>query len=106
MNDAVPVPTLWDADGAPETVYLAQSSPDGPDEGWVITSLDVGSWRPLEVGDRLVALDRNSPAEFLVEVVEVEATVHEVYYRLRKLAALDPADEPRLDNTRSWLRPL
>jgi hypothetical protein len=94
---------LRDADGAPETVYLtpSQTTPDG----WLVTSLDVGSWRPLTVGDRLVALDRTSADEFLVEVdaVEVLGAGGEVMYALRWLSDLDPAAEPDLDSTRTWL---
>lgn len=105
MSDQVPEPTLRDADGAPETVYLTRSPSETTADGWLCTSLDVGSWRPLAVGDRLVALDRDSPDEFLVEVVEVDETASEVFYRLRHLADLDPSAEPGLDSTRSWLPP-
>lgn len=90
--------------GRTETVYLARPQSQTTDDGWVVSSLDVGSWRPLTVGDRLVALDQESRDEFLVEVVQVDDTVHEVYYRLPHLADLDPACEPGLDGTRSWLR--
>ena len=105
MSNPVPEPTLTDERGAPETVYLTRSAAQTTDDGWVVSSLDVGSWRPLAVGDRLVALDRDSPDEFLVEVVRVEETIHEVYYRLRHLADLDPASLPELDSTRPWLWP-
>ena len=54
---------------------------------------------------RLVAVDGDSPAEFVIEVIEVIDTVDEVYYRLRRLADMDPAAEPGLDGTRSWLPP-
>lgn len=103
MSDAIPELTLRDDDGAPETVYVNLGSQT--EDGWLATSLDVGSWRPLVVGDRLVALDRASPAEFLVEVVGVDEAVGEVFYRLRHLADVDPAAEPALENTRSWLPP-
>ena len=93
-----------DDDGAPETVYLTMSTAETTEDGWWVTSLDVVSWRPLAVGDRVVALDRDSPAEFVVEFVEVEH-LDEVFYRLQHLADLDPAAEPRLDSTRSWLQP-
>jgi hypothetical protein len=100
VSDPIPEPTLRDADGAPETVYLTRSPAQTTEDGWLVTSLDVGSWLPLAVGDRLVALDRDSSAEFVVEVLEVLDTVDEVYYRLRHLADLDPAAEPGLDSTR------
>lgn len=95
---------LRDDDGAPEAVYLSSAQPR-TDGGWLVTSLDVGSWRSLVVGDVLVGLDRNSPAEFVVEVIHVEVAVGEVFYRLRHVAGLDLATEPGLDSTRSWLRP-
>lgn len=85
----------------PETVYLTRSPALVNDEGWLATSLDVGSWRPLNVGDRLVALDRDSSDEFLVEVSEVTSDLDEVTYALRHVADLDPAAEPGLDNTRT-----
>jgi hypothetical protein len=103
VSDLIPEPTLRDDAGAPETVYVNVGS-QTPDGRWLATSLDVGSWRPLSVGDRVVALDRNSPAEFLVEVEQVDASGGEVFYRLRYLAELDPTAEPALDDTRSWLR--
>lgn len=84
-------PTIWDSDGDPETVYVKRVPAQTTDDGWLVTSLDVGTWRPLHVGDRLVALDYDSPDEFLVEVTAVEITRWEVYYRLRRLADLDPA---------------
>jgi hypothetical protein len=95
---------LWDEDGVPETVYLPGLSASATEDGWMATSLDVGSWRPLGVGDRLVALDSSSPAEFLVEVVDIESAGGELFYLLRWLADLDPAVEPGLDSTRTWLR--
>jgi hypothetical protein len=94
---------LRDSNEAPETVYVSSALPDA-DGGWLVTSLDVGSWCPLTVGDRLVALHRSSPAEFVVEVVEVDVASGEVFYRLRHISDLDPATEPGLDDTRSWLR--
>jgi hypothetical protein len=94
-------PVLRDEDGAPETVYVTRRQ--ATDDGWLVPSLDVGSWRPLAVGDLVVALDRDSPDEFLVEVTEVVSTGDEVFYSLRHLADLDPAFEPGLDATRSWL---
>lgn len=94
---------LRDSNGAPEALYLADLSTLATDEGWMVTSLDVGSWRPLAVGDRVVALDRDSSAEFLVEVAAVEDLGGEVFYRVRHLADLDPAAEPGLDSARAWL---
>ncbi|MDP3890491.1 hypothetical protein [Nocardioides sp.] len=102
MSDPFPEPTVWDGD-APETVYLTRSPSNTTAEGWVITSLDVGSWQPLNVGDIVVALDRNSQDEFVVEVAEVDHAVGEVFYRLRWLADLDPKVLPALDDTRPWL---
>lgn len=94
-------PTIFDDDGVPETVYLSRSPALVTDEGWLVSSMDVGSWRPLNVGDRLVALDRDTPDEFLVEVADVTATSSEVYYMVRWLADFDPAAEPGLDDTRT-----
>jgi hypothetical protein len=68
------VETLRDDTGVPETVYLTRSASQTTDDGWLVTSLDVESRRPLAVGDRLIALDRDTPDEFLVEVVAVEDT--------------------------------
>ena len=62
----MPEPTLFADDGAPETVYLTRSTSQRTN-GWFVTSLDVGSGQPLAVGDRLVALNRDSPDEFLNE---------------------------------------
>lgn len=104
MTEPIPEPTLFDDDGAPEMVYLNHPRSQTTPDGWWVTSLDVGSWRPLSVGDRVVALDRESPDEFLVEVAEILDTGGEVFYAVRLLAELDPAAEPRLDSTRSWLR--
>jgi hypothetical protein len=59
----------------------------------------------LAVGDRVVASDRDSRDEFVVEVAEVVDTGDEVFYRCVHLADLDPAAEPGLDATRSWLPP-
>lgn len=106
MDELVPEANVFDDDGAPATVYLTRSSASVTEDGWLVTSLDVGDWRPLHVGDRLVALDRDSSDEFLVEVIEVIENVHEVYYRLVHLADMDPVAEPGLDSTRSWLTPV
>lgn len=96
---------LRDGDGTPETVYIAGVGSHTTAEGRVVSSLDVGSWRPLAVGDCVVALDRDSRAEFLVDVVDVTVADDDVWYQLRHLADLDPAAEPTLDDTRTWLRP-
>lgn len=103
MDAPIPEPTLFDDDGAPETVYLSQPSAQATEDGWVVSSLAVGSWQPMAVGDRIVALDQTSQDEYLVEVIEVVATGEEVFYSLRHLADLDPSSEPSLDDTRPWL---
>lgn len=100
-SEPTPGRILRDDEGVPETVYLTHPASQTTQDGWWVTSLDVGSWRPLAVGDSVVALDRGSPAEFLVEVVEVENTGGEVFYKLRHLADIDPAAEPGLDDTRT-----
>ena len=101
----MPEPTLFDAEGAPETVYLLPSPANETADGWVVTSLDVGSWVPLSVGDRVVALDSSSRDEWLVEVaaVDVLRDGSEVFYYLKHLADLAPDAELGLDSTRSWL---
>jgi hypothetical protein len=104
-SDPIPEPNLWDEDGSPETVYLTRVPDQTTADGWLVPSVDVGSWLPLEVGDRVVALDKSSPDEFLVEVAEIRQWFGEVYYEVRHLADLDPAAEPALDSARTWLAP-
>lgn len=103
MSKLIPEPTLWDDAGVPETVYLRQLPSLTTEDGWLVSSLDVASWRELAVGDRVIALDYDSRDEFLVEVADVDASPTEVFYRLRHLADLDPSFEPRFDGTRTWL---
>lgn len=92
---------MRDSEGAPQTVYLVHREGQTTGDGWRIASLDVGSWIPLNAGDRLVALDVRSSNEFVVEVVAVERLGDEVFNRLRHLADLDPAAEPGLASTRT-----
>ena len=105
VGEPIPEPIVLDGDGTPETGYLTRSPALTTDDGWLATSLDVGSRRPLAVGDRLVALDRDSPDEFLVEVVAVDlaGAGGEVTYTLRWLSDSDPSAAPGLDSTRQWL---
>lgn len=105
MREPESAPTPWrmlrDDEGVPETVYLTHPASQTTQDGWWVTSLDVGSWRPLAIGDCVVALDKGSPDEWLVEVVELEHTGGEVFYKLRHLADMDPAAEPGLADTRT-----
>jgi hypothetical protein len=83
-------PTVFDDNGQVETVYLTRVPGQTTDDGWIVPSVDVGAWTPLEVGDRVVALDKLGADEFLVEVTAVDVRVFEVYYRLRHLADIEP----------------
>lgn len=75
-------------------MYLTRSPSQTIKDDWRVTTLDVGWWRGLSVGDRIVALDRDLPDEFLLEVAEVELTLSEVFYWLRHLVYLDPLSSP------------
>mgnify|MGYP001111824707 CR=1 FL=1 len=91
-------PTLFDDGGEAEWVFVGSRPTE---EGWLASSLDVVTYRPLSVGDRVVALDFEGPDRFLVEVVAVtNIGSTEVFYRLRHLADLDPAAD--MFGTPSW----